>query len=193
MNPIASRPLRLLVIALMLLATSIPSTTRADEPPDLDSVAPDFTLSTLDNQKVVLSKVAANGPVVLVVLRGYPGYQCPICTAQVAALLKGAADLRNAGARVLLVYPGPAAGDLKAHAREFLATSKLPDNFSFLLDPDYTFTNAYHLRWDAPSETAYPSTFVLDKDRKVVSSRVSKTHSGRASLDEILRAVGFAK
>jgi len=192
MNAIASRPLRLLVFALMLVATSIPSTTRADEPPDLDSVAPDFTLSTLDDQKVVLSKVAADGPVVLVVLRGYPGYQCPICTAQVAALLKGAADLRNADARVLLVYPGPA-GDLKAHAREFLATLKLPDNFSFLLDPDYAFTNTYHLRWNAPGETAYPSTFVLDKDRKVVSSRVSKTHGGRASLDEILRAVGFAK
>lgn len=24
------------------------------------------------------------GPVVLVVLRGYPGYQCPICTKQLA-------------------------------------------------------------------------------------------------------------
>jgi peroxiredoxin len=160
----------------------------AQDPPEVDSIAPDFSLNTLAGDEVTLSKLTAQGPVVLVVLRGFPGYQCPICTAQVGSLVGRADDLARADARVLLVYPGPAEG-LQAHAEEFLAKTRLPENFTFLLDPDYAFTDAYHLRWDAPRETAYPSTFVLDRDRKVLSSRISRTHGGRSSVDEILRAL----
>ena len=58
------------------------------------------------------------------------------------------------------------------------------------LDPDYKFTNAYHLRWDAKAETAYPSTFVIDAERKVQFAKVSKSHGDRASADEVLEALG---
>jgi len=44
---------------------------------------PDFKLSTPEGKTVQLSEVEAKGPVVLVVLRGYPGYQCPYCNRQV--------------------------------------------------------------------------------------------------------------
>ncbi len=30
-----------------------------------------------------------------------------------------------------------------------------------MLDPGFTFTNAYGLRWNAPHETAYPTTIVM--------------------------------
>jgi hypothetical protein len=58
----------------------------------------------------------------------------------------------------------------------------------FVTDPDYTFTNAYNLRWDVPRETAYPSTFVMDKQRKIHFARISKTHGGRTSAAEVLKA-----
>jgi hypothetical protein len=57
------------------------------------------------------------------------------------------------------------------------------------MDPDYKFTNAYRLRWDAPRETAYPSTFVIDRERKVRFAKVSKTHGGRATASEVLKAL----
>ena len=67
------------------------------------------------------------------------------------------------GVQVLLVYPGPPA-DLDQRAKEFLAKqNELPANLHLVIDPDYKFTNQYGLRWDAPKETAYPTTFLIDR------------------------------
>lgn len=89
--------------------------------------------------------MAESGPVVLVVLRGYPGYQCPLCTKQVAEFVAKAEQFKAAKARVLFVYPGPA-DDLKTHADEFVRGKDYPAEFTFLLDPDYAFTKQYGLR-----------------------------------------------
>ena len=50
--------------------------------PKVGDEAKDFELVALGGEKVKLSTLTAKGPVVLVVLRGYPGYQCPLCTRQ---------------------------------------------------------------------------------------------------------------
>jgi len=136
----------------------------AAEIPKVGDKAPDFTLKSLDEQSVRLSDLTAKQPVVLVVLRGWPGYQCPVCDRQVLEFIQSAGALAQAKAKVVFVYPGPAK-DLQAHAKEFAAmkNKQWAKEFLFVLDPDYTMVNAYGLRWDAPQETAYPSTFVLDK------------------------------
>jgi peroxiredoxin len=128
------------------------------------------------------------GSVVLVVLRGYPGYQCPICTAQVGRLVSDAPQFARAKAQVILVYPGPA-DSLKKRADQFVQGKALPKNFTLLLDPNYSFTSQYGLRWDAPNETAYPSTFVLDSNRKVTFAKVSRSHGDRANNADILKAL----
>ena len=94
-----------------------------------------------------------------------------------AALIRQAIE---AGVRVLLVYPGPGE-KLDERAKEFLTDKQLPENFDLVLDPDYAFTNSYGLRWDAPKETAYPSTFLLDQQGKVFFAKVSKSHGGRTN------------
>ena len=81
------------------------------------------------------------------------------------------------------------AQDLDAKANEFLADKKLPDNFHLLLDPGYEFTNLYGLRWDAPRETAYPSTFLIDHQGVIFFSKVVKEHGGRTTAAEILDAM----
>ena len=170
-------------------ASSEPQPAAASLPPRVDEKAPDFTLTTLDRKPVQLSKQLADGPVVLVVLRGWPGYQCPICTRQVGEFITRAEQLKAAKARVILVYPGPA-DHLMDHAQEFVSGKDLPANFSFVIDPDFKFTVHYGLRWDAPRETAYPSTFVFDRKGVVRFVNVSKTHGDRASAKEVLAVVG---
>jgi len=171
---------------------SLPSTSAATQatpkPPAVGDTAADFELEAINGKKVKLSEVSKQGPVVLVMLRGYPGYQCPICTVQVGRLISKAKQLADAKARVLLVYPGPAEG-LKARADEFVKGKDMPENFDLLLDPDYTFTNLYGLRWDAKGETAYPSTFVLDSARKVLFAKVSRSHGDRAKAEDVLAAL----
>ena len=182
-----------LALGLATLAsaqTTAPAAKPAAAPPAVGDVAADFTLDRLDGGAVALSGLAEKGPVVLVVLRGYPGYQCPICTRQFAEYLRRADDFAAAGAGVVFVYPGPAAG-LKQHAGELVAGKQFPAGFRLLVDPDYAFTNQYGLRWDAPGETAYPSTFVLAKGtRKVAFAKISHTHAGRASAAEVLKVLG---
>jgi peroxiredoxin len=165
---------------------------RAASPPAPGETAPDFTLRTLDDKPVELKQLTTKKPVVLVVLRGWPGYQCPLCTRQVNDFVSHASEFDAAGAQVLMVYPGPAA-DLNAHAQEFLQNKNWPKNFFFVVDPDYTFTKAYGLRWEARSETAYPSTFILDKENKVRFAHVSKQHGDRVDATAALKALGEAR
>jgi peroxiredoxin len=157
-------------------------------PPSPGEKAPDFVLSDVAGRSVRLSEVYSSSPVVLVVLRGFPGYQCPYCNRQVADFIQNEKGFAEAGVRVLLVYPGPPA-DLGNHAAEFLTDKKLPSNFEMLLDPGYEFTNKYGLRWDAPRETAYPSTFLIDRSGMIFFSKVVREHGGRTTAAEILDAL----
>ncbi len=177
-------------------ATAQNAKEKTTEPPKVGDEAPNFKLLpynsiTTDDQSeamVELKGVVEQGPVVLVVLRGYPGYQCGICSRQVAQFVKEADALVKAGVQVVMVYPGPQ-DQLAMRAKEFVGETTLPKNFHMLIDPDYEFTNLYNLRWDAPRETAYPSTFVIDNDQKVVFAEVSKGHGGRSRVKDVLAAL----
>jgi len=153
--------------------------------------AKDFQLRAIAGElsgEVQLSQVNAEGPVVVVVLRGFPGRQCPACSAQVGDIVKNANKFAAKNARVLLIYPG-AKLQLGQHANDFLQGTKLPKPLTFMLDPDFQFTNAYGLRWNATNETAYPTTLVVDKSGKITYAKISETHGGRAMSNEILAAL----
>lgn len=175
-------------VALFLAAPTCAKSVDDIETVEIGQVAPDIELQPLEGNPVKLSKFTRKGPVVLVVLRGFPGYQCPACSGQVAELRSHAKEFEALKTNIVLVYPGPEA-NLKARAREFLEGTKLPPTMTLVIDPNYTFTKTYGLRWDAPAETAYPSTFVLDGDRKVQFRKLSVSHGDRAKAEDILAAV----
>ena len=155
--------------------------------PAVGAQAPDFTANTPQGQPVRLSSMTGKGDVVVVVLRGYPGYQCPYCVKQVHDFEEHAAEFAAKKASVLLVYPGPPA-DLDAHAKEFLAKQQgeMPANIQLVIDPDYAVTNQYGLRWDAPHETAYPSTFILNRKGSIVFEKISHAHGDRTTATDVL-------
>ena len=61
------------LMPLIVLAAALPLAAAA--PPLVGLKAPDFALSTPEGKSPRLSDVVSKGPVVLVVLRGYPGYE----------------------------------------------------------------------------------------------------------------------
>lgn len=156
---------------------------------EMNKPALDFSLKTIQGAKLTLSEIYNHQPVVLVVLRGWPGYQCPVCTKQVGSLVDDKDKFAELGAAVLMVYPGPS-DELQNHAKEFSEDFSFPENFYFALDPDYSMINKYGLRWDAPNETAYPSTFVIGKNGVVVFSKISTSHGGRANNEDIFNVLG---
>lgn len=162
------------VVALVLAVDAMAAV------PKVDDQAPDFRLRTLDERTVHLKELMAERPVVLVMLRGWPGYQCPFCTRQVQDFVARAPEFKRRNATVVMVYPGPAE-QLTVHAKEFLADKQWPADFVFAVDPDYAFTHAYGLRWDAPKETAYPATFVVERGGRIRFAHVSRSHGDRLS------------
>lgn len=179
-------------LATALLVVAGLSTARAALPPQLGDAAANFTLNTLDGRSVELKQLVTHRPVVLVVLRGWPGYQCPICTRQVHDFVAHADEFGAQRAQVLMVYPGPAE-NLKAHAQEFLQDKQWPKDFLFVIDPDYAFTSAYGLRWDAQNETAYPSTFIIDTKGTVRFAHVSNSHGDRVGATAALESLRTLK
>ena len=140
------------VVLGLMLALSFPvrAATMSPKPPAVGDKARDFTLVELGGAPLRLAEVNKSGPVVIVMLRGYPGYQCPLCTRQVGEFIESADEFGKLGATVLFVYPGPS-DELAARAAEFVKGKDYPAHFRILLDPDYGFTRAYGLRWDAPN------------------------------------------
>lgn len=179
------RPLAVLAGSVAIVAAVV-SVSHADTPA-VGAKAPPIELKTLDGKAASLAALTKDGPTVVMVLRGWPGYQCPLCTKQVGAFVTKAGDFAAAGVPVLLIYPGPSQY-LEKHAAEFIGEKALPAGFTFAVDPDYAFTNAWGLRWDEPKETAYPSTFVVDRAGVVRYAKVSKTHGDRADAAEVLKA-----
>ena len=173
--------------ATALLATAILTAAVEDAPKVGDKARP-FALTALDGSKVSLAAETARGPVVLVLARGWPGYQCPFCTRQFADFVAHANEFDGLGASVVWVYPGPS-DQVVQRAKEFVASTPLPSGFRFVTDPDYTFTNAYGLRWDAPGETSYPSTFVIDRSSTVRYAQISRAHDGRAKASDVVAAL----
>ena len=176
------------ILFFLLFFITIGASSQSNGNLSVGDEAIDFSLKTLQEKKIQLSELNKNKPVELVVLRGWPGYQCPICTRQVAGLVADADEFKKYGVNILMVYPGPAE-KLKEHAAEFSEGFDFPEHFYFVFDPDYSMINKYGLRWDAPKETAYPSTFVIDKNGEVVFARVSETHGDRAENSEIISIV----
>ncbi len=100
----------------------------------------------------------------------------------------GCGSAESGGSQVLLVYPGPSDG-LARKAQEFITNKTIPAHFQLLLDPDYSFTKRYNLRWDAAGETAYPSTFVIQKDLQIAYQKVSQEHGGRSKPADVLKVL----
>ena len=170
----------------LLLALLLSSPTLFAATPIVGAQAPNFSLQTPEGKTLSLADFTAKGPVALILLRGYPGYQCPYCVKQVHDYVENAQQLAAKGIQVLLVYPGPPA-QLSDHAKEFLAKqNQLPDNVHLVVDPDYQMTNLYGLRWDQPQETAYPATFLIDRQGVITWSKISTGHGDRTTAQDVL-------
>jgi hypothetical protein len=142
--------LRNLRTVLTLVCVVLAIGTAVAQTPAVGAKAPDFTLDTPTGNSVSLAKERAKGTTVLVLLRGFPGYQCPYCVRQVHDFMEHSADFAGKKVNVLLVYPGPPA-NLDQHAKEFLAKqSDLPPTRPRIHPPSFsTRTATFCLRRSA--------------------------------------------
>jgi peroxiredoxin len=166
-----------------------PSVALADQtsPLDVGDRAIDFELPIVGGEGLIsLSDEYKKGGVVVIVLRGYPGYHCPICTQQLGSLANRAQTLAQETHRVILVYPGEKTS-LEKHAKQFMGSRRLRDPLVIVRDDGMEMVAQWGLRWNKRKETAYPAAYIIDRNGRVRWKKVSKTHAGRSSVQEILR------
>lgn len=157
------------------------------QPLEVGQRAIDFELPIVKGEGYLsLSETYKGGPTVVVFLRGYPGYQCPICSRQVSSLVNRAKALNQAAHRIVLVYPGPGE-KLEQQAEDFIGSRRLPSPIVLVRDDDMRVAQQWGVRWNKPRETTYPSTFVLDQYGRIAWKKVSRSHGERSSVEEILK------
>jgi alkyl hydroperoxide reductase subunit AhpC len=101
-------------------------------------------------------------------------------------LINRAKALAGQAHKVILVYPGQPT-ELERHAEQFIGSRSFPEPLVLVRDPAMQMVESWGLRWDAPRETAYPASFVIDSSGRIAWSKISQSHAGRSSVTEILR------
>ena len=147
----------------------------------------DFELPIVGSKDLLqLSDEYRQGPVVVVVLRGDPGYQCQLCVRQLASLANRSTAIKPLASRIILVYPGDSS-DLEQRAKRFKGSRRLPDPLVIVRDDQMKMVRQWGLRWDKHHETAYPATYVIDRNGDIRWKKVSRSHAGRSTVEEILK------
>jgi peroxiredoxin Q/BCP len=120
----------------VVVASFAISASAADKIPAVGDKVPDFSAKDVSGKDVGLAALNQGGNVVMIMLRGWPGYQCPMCSRQVGAFIAEAKKFKALNAKLLMIYPGPRK-DLRDHAEEFVGRSRgdWPHGFTLVTDP----------------------------------------------------------
>lgn len=152
------------------------------DPVKTGETAPDFSLKAHDGSTVTLSEL--DSPVVLVF---YRGYWCPFCGRQLSEMR----GLLKPGDKVKLfaisVDPPERSIDL---IKKIEKDGQGKVEYTFLSDPGHQIIDSYGLFDPAyvgkgVEGIPHPAVYVLDKNRKVVWSKVEPDYRKRPTLDEI--------
>jgi peroxiredoxin len=143
----------------------------------------DLVLKAPDGKSVDLKQYRGKKNLVLVIMRGYPGFVCPNCSAQTSRLVSNYEEFVKRNTEVVVVYPGPT-----EHLQEYISVSRtqagnLPVPFPILLDEKFAAVDRLGIRGDL----AKPSTYILDKEGEVRFAYVGATTADRPSLKAILQ------
>ena len=142
-------------------------------------------LLAADGEVIDLADFRGKEKVVLVILRGFSGQVCLYCTAQSAALLDSLPRFASAGARVVLLYPGPAESVPQFIQAVQSLGRTVPKDLIVAIDPDLALVRALAIE-DA---LAKPTSIILDRQGAVAWTYVGADMTDRPAVDTLLREV----
>lgn len=163
--------------------------------------APDFQLANQDGQSVKLVEALAQGPVVLKFIRGE---WCPICNTEIAALKRIQPQLKELGAKLLVINPQKPEKGIALQGKHDLGFDILSDEkqevirkFNLQLTVPMPVQQVYKtIGLNLPEHTAdgswnlpVPATFVLDRSGVIRARHVDVNYMQRMEPTEILEAI----
>ena len=161
---------RSLASVLLALSLSVPQPARAAEP--IGSV-PGITTRDMGGKRFDLTKHLKEGPAVITFWATW----CKPCRKELPELQKLVERYGKQGFQVIAVNgDGPVDA---AKIRPFIRARKF--DFSVLLDPDGEIKRRFQVE-------VFPTTFLVDRDRRIVHRQVGYRQGDEKLLDEELRA-----
>lgn len=127
-------------------------------------------------------------PVVLTIMRGFNGFVCPQCSGQTSRLITNAGEFDRRGAAVVIVYPGPKDAIELYIKQSRLEAKDKPFPFPILLDTEGQVTEQLGIKADL----ARPSTYVLDRNGKIVYAYVGSSTADRPPIKTMLEQLDKA-
>lgn len=127
-------------------------------------------------------------PTVLVVMRGFSGQVCLYCSTQTAALSDQHQRFRDAGAELVVVYPGPTES-VPAFIQAVQSLRKDPPPMTVALDVSLLLVRSLGIE----DNLARPTSLVLRPDGKVAWAYVGSSPADRPSVEDLLAALPRAK
>jgi len=170
--------------------------------PKAGDIAPDFSLTASDGQRLTLDEVLANGPVVLTF---YRGSWCNFCNAALRVWQRALPELRLIGVKLFAIAP-----ETLEVCREFKAAAKL--DYELLSDAGHIAADAYSLTFKLPEparemltsfgkdvgalngngEWSVPvtATFAISPDKRILFVDCGPDYRRRAEPEDVLRVFG---
>lgn len=162
---------RVVLLAVMFAATAAAPGCKRATGVGAGDLAPEFVLPRLDGTVQKLSNYRGN-----VVLVNLWATWCPPCVEEMPVLDRISAEYRDRG----LVLLGLAGDDDPSRVRAFL--EERPVDFEVLLDQGGEVGTRYGI-------TAYPETFVIDRDGRVITKFVGPLPAGPEGPSAAVRNV----
>lgn len=161
--------------------------------------APDFEASTYQGNKIILSDMYKDGPVVLVF---YRGQWCPICNLHLKSFQAQLAQIENLGAKVLAVSV-----DKPEYGNKIVTNDAL--GFEVISDPDAEILKSYNVIYQVPDELAakylteyqidleahsgrkdhmiaVPATYVIDSAGTIIFAYANEDYKVRTKPEEVI-------
>jgi antitoxin component YwqK of YwqJK toxin-antitoxin module/peroxiredoxin len=123
-------------------------------------------------------------PVVVCVMRGFSGQVCIYCATQTAAIANNYRRFTDAGAEVVIIYPGPTEA-VPAFVQAVQSLRKDPPPMPIGLDVSLLLVRGLGVE----ENLAKPTSLILDRDGNVAYSYVGASMSDRPSVEDLLKAL----
>lgn len=164
--------------------------------------APNFRGLNQKGEKITLSGLLAEGPVVLVF---YRGYWCGYCNRHLAELQEQLASFSDLGVKVVAVTPENEAGISKTIEKTSVSFDIISDHDGSIMDGfgvgfqvnegyqkkmvNYLGEELQNLHESGEAILPIPATYVIGKDGLIIKSFFNPDYSKRSALNEVKAAL----
>ncbi len=138
----------------------------------------------LSSTGAVIDLARLKKPVVLCVMRGFSGQVCIYCATQTAAIANNYHKFTEAGAEVVIIYPGPTES-VPAFVAAVQSLRKDPPPMPIGLDVSLLLVRGLGVE----ENLAKPTSLIIDASGKIAYAYIGASMADRPSVEDLLQAL----